>query len=225
MVGLIRYWRVTKRLLSVANVRHAVNVTTGALAGPAAPSTVERLLDAAAGAFADRGFHATTTRDIASRAGLSPAGVYVHFDSKEAVLYALSRRGHEAALDLVRGSATGPGTPTERVARVMSGFATWHAEHYEVARVVQYEFPHLQPEHRDEVLTLRKDIDEAVRELLEEGVASGEFEVTDVRETALALMSLCIDVARWYSPGVRRTPDRIGPTYASLGLRLLGARG
>ena len=200
-------------------------MTTGALAGQAASSTVERLLDAAAGAFADRGFHATTTRDIASRAGLSPAGVYVHFDSKEAVLYALSRRGHEAALDLVRGSASGPGTPTERVARVMSGFATWHAEHYEVARVVQYEFPHLQPEHRDEVLTLRKDIDEAVRELLEEGVASGEFAVTDVRETALALMSLCIDVARWYNPGVRRTPDRIGPTYASLGLRLLGARG
>lgn len=202
-------------------------MTTGALAGPAAPaalSTVERLLDAAAGAFADRGFHATTTRDIASRAGLSAAGVYVHFDSKEAVLYALSRRGHEAAFALVHGSATGPGTPTERVARVMSAFAAWHAEHYEVARVVQYEFPHLLPHHRAEVLTLRKNIDEAVRELLADGVASGEFHVADVRDTALALMSLCIDVARWYSPGVRRTPDRIGATYASLGLRLLGAR-
>jgi AcrR family transcriptional regulator len=198
-------------------------VTTGALAGQAASTTVERLLDAAAGAFADRGFHATTTRDIASRAGLSPAGVYVHFDSKEALLYALSRRGHEAALELVRGSAQGAGTPTERVARVMSGFAAWHAEHYEVARVVQYEFPHLLPEHRVEVLALRKDIDEAVREVLEEGVAAGEFMVTDVRDTALALMSLCIDVARWFSPGVRRTPDRIGRTYASLGLRLLGA--
>ena len=56
-------------------------------------------------------------------------------------------------------------------------------------------------------------------------MASGEFEVDDVPDTALALMSMCIDVARWYSPGVRRTPDRIGPTYASLGLRLLGARG
>jgi AcrR family transcriptional regulator len=218
------YPRVTKRLLSVANLRHAVNVTTGALAGPTVSATVERLLDAAAGAFADRGFHATTTRDIASRAGLSPAGVYVHFDSKESLLYALSRRGHEAALTLVRGAATGPGTPTERVARVMSGFATWHAEHYEVARVVQYEFPHLLPEHRDEVLGLRKAIDDAVREVLEEGAATGEFEVTDVRDTALALMSLCIDVARWYSPGVRRTPERIGPTYASLGLRLLGTR-
>ena len=199
-------------------------MTTGALAGPHVSATVERLLDAAAGAFADRGFHATTTRDIASRAGLSPAGVYVHFDSKESLLYALSRRGHEAALTLVRGAATGPGTPTERVARVMSGFATWHAEHYEVARVVQYEFPHLLPDHRDEVLGLRKAIDDAVREVLEEGAATGEFEVTDVRDTALALMSLCIDVARWYSPGVRRTPERIGPTYASLGLRLLGTR-
>lgn len=198
-------------------------MTTGALAGPTAP-TVERLLDAAAGAFADRGFHATTTRDIASRAGLSPAGVYVHFDSKEALLYALSRRGHEAALELVRTSATLPGTATERVARVMSEFATWHAEHYEVARVVQYEFPHLLPDHRDEVLALRKDIDRAVRSLLHEGVAAGEFEVADISATALALMSLCIDVARWYSPGVRRTPTGIGRTYASLGLRLLGAR-
>lgn len=198
-------------------------MTTGALAGPTA-RTVERLLDAAAGAFADRGFHATTTRDIASRAGLSPAGVYVHFDSKEALLYALSRRGHEAALELVRTSATLPGTATERVARVMSEFATWHAEHYEVARVVQYEFPHLLPDHRDEVLALRKDIDRAVRSLLHEGVAAGEFEVADISATALALMSLCIDVARWYSPGVRRTPTGIGRTYASLGLRLLGAR-
>jgi hypothetical protein len=74
------------------------------------------------------------------------------------------------------------------------------------------------------VLGLRKAIDDAVREVLEEGAATGEFEVTDVRDTALALMSLCIDVARWYSPGVRRTPERIGRTYASLGLRLLGAR-
>jgi hypothetical protein len=135
----------------------------------------------------------------------------------------LIRRVREAALELVRASATPPGTATERVARVMSRFATWHAEHYEVARVVQYEFPHLLPAHRDEVLALRKDIDRAVRALLEEGVAAGEFEVADVSDTALALMSLCIDVARWYSPGVRRTPTGIGRTYASLGLRLLGA--
>ena len=100
---------MTKRLLSVTRVGHAVNVTSATAQprpddprGPAEPpSTAARLLDAAAGAFADKGFHATTTRDIASRAGLSPAGVYVHFASKEGLLHALSTRGHEQALAVV----------------------------------------------------------------------------------------------------------------------------
>ena len=40
--------------------------------------TAVPITPAAADAFAERGFHATTTRGIASRAGLSPAGVDVH---------------------------------------------------------------------------------------------------------------------------------------------------
>lgn len=195
-------------------------VTTTTAGAP----TVERLLEAAAEAFAAKGFHATTTRDIASRAGLSSAGVYVHFDSKEALLHALSRGGHEAALALVSRAANGAGAPTERVARVMSSFAAWHADHHEVARVVQYEFPHLTSEHREDLLGLRKAIDRTVRTVIEDGVASGEFDVDDVRDATLGLMSLCIDVARWYSPAINRTPTAIGRTYAALGLRLLGAR-
>ncbi|MEO7235237.1 MAG: TetR/AcrR family transcriptional regulator [Lapillicoccus sp.] len=184
-------------------------------------SSVERLLDAAAGAFADRGYAATTTRDIAARAGLSPAGVYVHFGSKEALLHALSMRGHEAALDLVTRSVAGPGPASARVARVMGAFSAWHAEHHEMARVVQYEFGHLTPDHHAEVVLLRRRIDHTVRTVLEDGVAAGELQLTDVRETALALLSLCIDVARWYSPTSGRTPSGIGATYATLGQRLL----
>ncbi len=184
-------------------------------------SSVERLLEAAAGAFANKGYAATTTRDIASRAGLSPAGVYVHFDSKEALLHALSVRGHEAALDLVTRSVAPPGTAGERVARVMAAFSAWHAEHHEMARVVQYEFPHLTSEHHAAVVELRRRIDRTVRKVVEEGVASGELAVDDVRDTTLALLSLCIDVARWYSPASGRSPQSIGSTYAALGLRLV----
>ena len=186
--------------------------------------TIDRLLGAAAGAFAAKGFHATTTRDIASRAGLSPSGVYVHFSSKEDLLHALSHSGHEVALEVVQSAAASPGGPAERLAQIMSSFAQWHADHYEVARVVQYEFPHLTAEHRVDVLALRKQIDAIVRSVLDEGVDAGQFSVDDVHDTALALMSLCIDVARWYSPAISRTPAEIGTTYAALGLRLVAAR-
>ncbi|MEO3938442.1 TetR/AcrR family transcriptional regulator [Dermatophilaceae bacterium Soc4.6] len=191
--------------------------------GGTATPTVTRLLAAAAGAFSARGFHATTTRDIASRAGLSPAGVYVHFASKEELLHALSHTGHLEALAVVTRAAGSDGDATDRLAAVMRSFSSWHAEHHEVASVVQYEFPHLTPAHRDDVLTLRKHIDATVRSVLEDGLLEGTMVVDDVRDTALALMSMCIDVARWYSPTISRSAAQIGDTYAELGLRLVSA--
>jgi AcrR family transcriptional regulator len=49
----------------------------------------ERLLDAAAEVFAERGFRAASVEDIASAAGLTKGAVYWNFDSKEAVFFAL----------------------------------------------------------------------------------------------------------------------------------------
>lgn len=190
-------------------------------AGPDAP---HRLLEAAAEAFADRGFHATTTRDIASRAGLSPAGVYVHFASKEELLFQLSREGHQVALELLLAAAREAESPTEALRAIMGTFARWHAEHYRVARIVQYEFGNLTPDHRDAVLTLRKQIDGVLRAVVADGVRSGDFEVDDVPDTTLALMSMAVDVARWYDPEIKRTPQAIGDSYADLGLRLVRAR-
>ena len=186
--------------------------------------TVRRLFEAAADAFAEKGFHATTTRDIASRAGLSAAGVYVHFASKEELLFQLSRVGHEAARDSLARAAADAATPTIALAEVISGFARWHAEQHQVARIVQYEFRHLAPEHQREVLTLRREIDAVVERVITEGVASGEFAVDDIAATALAALSLVVDVARWYHPGIRRTPDDIAAAYGGLALRLVGAK-
>ncbi len=185
--------------------------------------TAVRIMLAAADAFAERGFHATTTRDIASRAGLSPAGVYVHFASKEVLLFELSRRGHARARDLLVAAADAAPTPTEALRAIIGGFSRWHAEHYELGRIVQFEFRHLSPEHRDAVLGLRKEIDGVVAGVLREGVETGEFEVDDVPGTALALLSMAIDVARWYAPDVRRTPAMIETSYGALAVRLARA--
>lgn len=185
--------------------------------------TAVRIMLAAADAFADRGFHATTTRDIASRAGLSPAGVYVHFASKEVLLFELSRRGHARARDLLVAAADASPTPTEALRAIIGGFSRWHAEHYELGRIVQFEFRHLSPEHREAVLGLRKEIDNVVAGVLRDGVATGEFEVDDVPGTSLALLSMAIDVARWYAPDVRRTPADIETSYGALAVRLVRA--
>ncbi|MEV7833281.1 TetR/AcrR family transcriptional regulator [Streptomyces subrutilus] len=188
------------------------------------PDAARRLLVAAVEAFAERGYHATTTRDIAGRAGMSPAALYIHYKTKEELLHRISRIGHDKALEILATAAEAPGGAAGRLDAAVRSFVRWHAAHHTTARVVQYELDALAPEHRSEIVALRRRSDAAVRRILAEGVASGEFDVPDVPGTTLAVLSLCIDVARWFSADGRRTPDEVGALYADLVLRMVGAR-
>ncbi|WP_371651649.1 MULTISPECIES: TetR/AcrR family transcriptional regulator [unclassified Streptomyces] len=192
--------------------------------GEVTPEAARRLLVAAVEAFAERGYHATTTRDIAGRAGMSPAALYIHYKTKEELLHRISRIGHDKALEILETAADAPGTAADRLDGAVRSFVRWHAGHHMTARVVQYELDALGAEHRTEIVGLRRRSDAAVRRILNEGVATGEFDVPDVPGTTLAVLSLCIDVARWFNTEGRRTPDEVGALYADLVLRMVGAQ-
>ncbi|GGW35517.1 TetR/AcrR family transcriptional regulator [Streptomyces xantholiticus] len=188
------------------------------------PEAAKKLLVAAVEAFAERGYHATTTRDIAGRAGMSPAALYIHYKTKEELLHRISRIGHDKALEILNAAYDGVGTPTERLADAVRSFVRWHAGRYTTARVVQYELDALSDTHRTEILGLRRQSDAVVRRILNEGVEAGEFDVPDVPGTTVAVLSLCIDVARWFNTQGRRTPDEVGALYADLVLRMVSAQ-
>jgi AcrR family transcriptional regulator len=187
------------------------------------PDAARRLVMAAVQALAERGYHATTTRDIAGRAGMSPAALYIHYKTKEELLYQISGVGHRLALRLLEEAAASPGTPAVRLARAVRNFARWHSEHHTTGRVVQYELGALGEEHYAEMVDLRRRTDRVMRSIIQDGVDRGDFDVPDVPGTALAVLSLCIDVARWYTPGGSREPDEIGALYANLVLRMVGS--
>ena len=188
------------------------------------PDAARRLLVAAVEAFAERGYHATTTRDIASRAGMSPAALYIHYKTKEELLLKISRIGHDKALAILRRAVESDGTAAERLAEAVRSFVRWHAGHHMTARVVQYELDSLGEENRPAIVALRRESDASVREIINDGVQAGEFDVPDVPGTTVAVLSLCIDVARWFNAEGKRTPDEVGALYADLVLRMVGAQ-
>ncbi|WP_405740318.1 TetR/AcrR family transcriptional regulator [Streptomyces sp. NBC_01525] len=188
-----------------------------------APDAARRLVRAAVEAFAERGYHATTTRDIAGRAGMSPAALYIHYRTKEELLYRISGIGHEKALAIMGEAAAADGSAAERLAAAVRTFVRWHAEHHTTARVIQYELQALGPEHYAEITALRRRTDRLLRQIIQDGADSGEFRADDVPGTTLAVLSLCVDVARWFTADGRRTPDEVGVLYAGLVLRMVGA--
>jgi AcrR family transcriptional regulator len=194
--------------------RRAVPRTTRA---EQADATRARIRAAALAAFAERGFHGTSTREIATACGLSPAGLYVHYASKEQLLHEISREGHEEVLARVRNAAADETDPDRRLRALVTAYVRFHAEHATLARVINYELAALSEEHRGEVEATRRDIDEVLRAVLE------PFPTVDTRTAAVALESLGIDIARWYRPGGRWTPETLAASYVELAVRMVGS--
>ncbi len=182
-----------------------------------------RLARAAVDAFATRGFHGTTTRDISTAAGMSPAALYVHHRSKEELLFGLAHVGHTRVLALVRDSVARSADPVTQLGDLVEDFVRDHAVAHTGARVINYELAALSEEHRAEIVEIRHQIDVVVREVVDRGVASGAFITPDPHMTSLALLSLGIDVARWYRDEGPWTPDEVAAHYRLLALRMVGA--
>ena len=91
-----------------------------------------------------------------------------------------------------------------------------------IAALVLLRYPLGAEQHRQIVAELRRQIEQAVRDLIAEGVNAGTFRVPDVKTAARAVLSLGVDVARWYSERISKTPEELGREYAELVLRMLG---
>ncbi len=184
------------------------------------PAGPRRILLAAATAFAERGFHATTTRDIAAQAGLSSAALYFHFRSKEEVLYQIATSALDFTIEVAATEAKGPGSPAERLTRLVRVLTIWHTYNSQVAHVVLYQTGALTSDHLADISAKQREVSQILRQVITDGVKSGDFDVPDPGAATIAILSLCLDVARWYRPGYRLTPQQLGDFNAVAALRI-----
>jgi AcrR family transcriptional regulator len=187
------------------------------------PEGYRRMFLAAIAAFSERGFHGTSTRDIAARAGMSPAALYAYFGSKEEVLYRIASAALDITLEVTAAAASSAERPAGQLRAVVKALTAWNAYQNAAARVVLYQLEALTPEHRAELSAKEREVDQIVRRIIADGVSAGEFDVRDAVTAATAVLSLCLDIARWYRPGHRRSPDDMGDLYAETALRIVGA--
>jgi AcrR family transcriptional regulator len=190
------------------------------------PPVARGLLTSAVSCFASKGFNATTTRDITAGVGLSPGALYVHFPSKEEVLYAIVRIGHQRVLEAITVPAAGISNPDPAsvVAELVRRFVVWHARYHTVARVGQYELAGLNTEHYELLKAQRQTITSVFRSAVTAGINAGDFDVEDVTRVVRAIMSLGVDLVRWYRLEGTDQPDELADSYARLVQRMLGLK-
>lgn len=185
----------------------------------------DRLIDAALRAFAVKGFLGCTTRDIARAARMSPAAVYVHYESKEEMLFLISKQGHEITLQQVRSAQASSESPVEQLSAMVRGFVFDHAHGHLRARVNSYELAHLSAHHYEIIAVIRREVEDRFCSVIVAGQRLGQFANDDARTMTRALLSLGIDTARWFRDEGDISPQDLADQYVTLALRLVGAKG
>ena len=128
----------------------------------------ERLiLDVAGQVFARSGYHATSMDDIAELADVSKPMLYAYFGSKEGLYLAYIDRNGRELLARLQGAATENDPPAARLRARIAEFFGFVAEHSDGWRVLFGEMTSSRPVF-EEVSTLRAQIAQTVREMLEE---------------------------------------------------------
>ena len=192
-----------------------------ALRAAEGPDSIQRLTQAALECFAERGFHGTTTRQIAEHVDMSPAAIYTHFKSKDELLFLIMRMTLEEGLRRLTKAFDEHEEPGERLLAVVKAVVSFNAEWHTAARVANHEIPALRGPRRASIRSLRRDIERLMEDTIERGVTAGVFETEDVRATSFAILSMAIGVSRWFVPGGRLSSDDIGKIYADLTLKMV----
>lgn len=158
------------------------------------------ILAAALDLFAERGFSATRMEDVAARAGLSKAGVYLYFDDKMALLKALVGEMAGANLGVARGLAQQHDGP---VAPLLASILTFMARQMRDTR-----FPELVKvvisESRAHPDIGRLYLDSVIRQglplfegLIRRGIERGEFRPGDPAHAVKSLIAPTLLAAIW----------------------------
>ncbi|MBA4072814.1 MAG: hypothetical protein C0497_13400 [Gemmatimonas sp.] len=187
----------------------------------------ERLLGAVAALIAAKGYEAASMRDVSEALGVSPAGLYYHFKSKEDLLYQIQFRTFEALLKRQEAVAATPGTAEDRFRRLMHGHLAFFLSHPNELKVCTYEMESLGGDLFDAVENLRRQyyhlFSAVVMELM--GDRFQQPSKSDrSRHASLFVFGMLNWIFMWYDPARHGTVEQIGDEMIDLALNGLRPR-
>ena len=177
------------------------------------------LLHAAARLFREKGFAATTTRDIAAAAGMRSGSPFYHFENKAALLFAVMEQGMHAALRLQSAAlqAVPPGVAPEAVLRtlVRAHFDVLLGRGSDFIPVMLYEWRSLSAAQRAGIAKLQRDYERAWADALQ-ALASAGCIAADARIARLLMLGALNWSVQWYKPHQGATLDDLSDAVLRL---------
>ena len=161
---------------------------------------LQQILEHSARIFAEKGFDGTSIREISRATGMSLAGLYYYFHTKEELLCLIQERCLVTLLENATKIQTSGKSPQEKVALFVHNHLGFFLHNMNEMKVMSREDTALTADYEKRVLDLKRRYVKALVDLVEELQQQEGARRLNVRVAALALFGMMNWVYTWYNP-------------------------
>ncbi len=186
--------------------------------------TEEAIRVAAVDLIAAHGFEAMTMRQLADRVGVQPGSLYRYFPSKGQLLVELLVEHLEFLVSRWRSQQ--PADPDPRVR--LRAFVDFHVRSHTLRRheafVANMELRSLAAADYRRVVALRRNYENLLTAILQDGVDAGCFRLPDARVATFAVLAMLTGVGSWYRDSGRLGKRELIGIYTQMVMQCVGAQ-
>lgn len=180
---------------------------------------IDQILQIAERLFRERGYLATSVRDIGQAVGIRGASLYHHIGGKEDLLWMSASRAADQFFAALRPIMAEDTAAPLKLRRAICAHVAVIAHNLDAAAVYFNEWRHLSEARRAGFTQRRDDYENCFREILWRGIRDGHFAAVDEKFAARVVLSALNWTHQWYRPDGAMTPDEIGQTLADMLLK------
>jgi AcrR family transcriptional regulator len=191
-----------------------------------ADATRERILEAAADVFAEKGFYGAAVDDIVRASDTSKGAFYFHFPNKQGIFVALLDHLTARLLSRVEQAMAAETDPVRRLDAALQAVVSAFAQRRRLARLLLVEAAGLGHAMDQRLLAVHARFIALIKRELDQALAQGPLaaRVPDTELVACAWMGALNEVVvRWLYTGQPEPLERVAPVLRELLLRSIGA--
>jgi AcrR family transcriptional regulator len=180
-------------------------------------SRKEQVIRKAAELFREKGYAASSMRDLAQKMGIEAASLYSHIKSKEEILqhlcFDMASEFRKSLCEVEKQKAPA----SEKLRNGIVGHIEVMAKDLTASAVFMNEHRHLSQPYLREFLLLRINYINRFKDIIEEGITTGEFkESIDKKLAVMTLFSSLNWMPQWYDPHSNIVPADLGQQLSDM---------
>jgi len=159
------------------------------------------VLEHAARIFCEKGYEGASMRDLSRATGMSLAGLYHYFASKEELLYLIQKHTFRTIIENVRARLENSNDPAERIRIFIENHLEYSLANKEAMKVLVHEDETLKNEHGAEVRAIKREYYRICLDLLEDFQRARGLQFSG-RMAVLSLFGMINWIYTWHNPRV-----------------------